>query len=76
MDSERSLQFQLFLTHGRLATLYERQGDSEQARKHGERAITLHMQFSPTNQFATNMTSLLEWIQQFDVRAKTEPKYE
>jgi hypothetical protein len=76
MDSERNLQLQLFLTHGRLASLYQREGAPEHAHEHGEKAIAYYAQYSPTNQFATNMTSLLDLIQQFDARAKVESKHE
>ena len=74
-DTPKSLQFQLFLAHGRLASLYARQHDDALCSVHADKALGFYRGSYPTNQIV-GVKGLLELIGQFDSRAQREPKYE
>jgi hypothetical protein len=76
LDSSRSLQMWLFLTHGRLAKLYRQKTRESNALIHAEMAIAAYKHVNPTNSTITNFTTLLEWIQKIDERATKETRYE
>ena len=76
VEGPRSMRLQLFLAHGRLARLYQKMGDLENAQQCAEEAIAYNRRYSPTNHVATNIVSVLNLIQEFDKRAKVEPRYE
>ena len=72
-EGSKSLQLKCFLTHARLARLYQMEGNQDEAQKHFRKAVRFYNDDHP-NAKIDDFQVMLERLDKFDEIAKTESK--